>query len=142
MTRWTLAAALVIGAVLSAGRATHARAAAKPGVALVCTLQPGLGSKGGVDRAALCETFRRRFEGVTGAPVRLVASVPAGPKARWITVDIRAPRRNALEARMTSQLSARRVSHPPIAIDVMDMAIGQRDVDGLAQVVAKRLTDR
>lgn len=109
MTRWILALGMVIGAVFITGLASQVWAATKPGVALICTIQPGVSGKSGIDRAALCEAFRRRIEGATGAPVRLVTAVPAGVKARWVSVDIRVPRRNALEARMTSQLSARRV---------------------------------
>ncbi|MEQ1541368.1 MAG: hypothetical protein ABL926_03850 [Novosphingobium sp.] len=144
MNRSIVGAGLVIGAVLFAVLAVGAAraAAAKPAIALVCTVQPGIGAKGGLETAGLCEIFRLRIEAITGTPVRLAAATPKGTRARWITLDIRAPRRNALEARMTSMLSGRRIGHTPIAIDVMDKAIGRRDVDSLAQVVAKQLVVR
>lgn len=144
MNRSILTAGLMLGTVLIAAllAGTVRAAAAKPAVALVCTVQPGLGAKSELDTAGLCEIFRLRIETIAGTPLRLAAAIPNGTRARWIALDIRAPRRNALEARMTSQLTARRTNYPPIAIDVMDKAIGRRDADRLAQAVARQLPVR
>lgn len=144
MNRSILLTGLIVSMVVLAALAASVvrAAAAKPVVALVCTVQPGLSGKGGVDTAGLCETFRIRIESIIGTPVRLATATPKGTRPRWVTLDIRAPRRNALEARMISHLSGRQISHSPIAIDVMDKAIGRGDVDTLARHVAKQLNSR
>lgn len=130
--------ALAVGG-LGAGMAS---AAAKGPVALVCTVKPGVAVKGGTDGVAICEVFRGRLETAIGAPVRLAGAIPVGTRSRWVSIAITAPRPHALEVRMRSQLSGRRIDHPPLAIDVMDKTLDRRDVDTLAQHVAKQVKSR
>lgn len=109
-------------------------------VALVC--EGNVGSKPRIETAAACDSFVRAFTTSLGRPVVLAMPAAAAKTQERINLTFRQPRRDAIEAVAKGRLRGRDVLAGPIAIEVMDRALRQSDVDNLAQRMARALTSR
>ncbi len=114
-------------------------AAATPPLSLVCVVAPGQVRKTAFSPAQICESFRVEIERTLGETARIVATSPKARHARWIRIDIGFPRRNAIEAALTSHYPGKTTIHPKIAVDVMDKSLGSREISSLARAVAAAL---
>jgi hypothetical protein len=110
-------------------------------VALLCESAAG-GAKARLDPAAACASFARIFSAALGRPVIVVTPAAFAKATEHIHLTIRHPRQDAVEAVAKGRLRGRDVVAGPIAIDVMDRALRQSDVDNLARRMARALTSR
>lgn len=80
----------------------------------------------------ICDDFKARLS-------KVLSDVDSTYGTDGLTIALELNERGSVQARVTRETSDGPVVHPVIAVDVMDRALAQQDLDRLADAVAQQL---
>jgi hypothetical protein len=98
--------------------------------------------KPAMDEAAICSLFQQSVDKMLARPVTPVKSLSAGASGDWIKIDIRLTNKRSVSAIVSQKNGASEVTHPEVAVDVMDKALSKRELEILAGEVAKLVSGK
>lgn len=129
-----------LGVLWMTAAMTQAPAPANRGAALICMVAGVNAIRPATSSSAVCAVFKRQIDRALTAPTQTVGGLAAGSRGDWIKLDVRLLKSGTVTADAASRLQGKTVAHPQIAIDVMDKSVGMREIEILAQEVAKAIS--
>lgn len=124
-------------ALMAAASACSAQGLTANKVELLCTVDGAKLLPSGTDEAALCAEMQREIDTAL-APRSTVKSVARIGSADWIKVEVRLQHKPATaSARIIQKTGSQEIVHPEIAVDVMDKALGRKEMKRLVTEVAR-----
>lgn len=87
--------------------------------------------------AQVCALFRQKVEAAIARRTRSANALPSSGNGLRIVVRIDSAR--SASAAATVQARGKTIRHPELTIDVMDKSLGMRDLDLLANQIARKL---
>jgi hypothetical protein len=98
--------------------------------------------KPALDDAAICRLFQQSIDKVLARPVTPVKSLSARAVGDWIKVDVRLTNKRTASAIVSQKTGENEVTHPEVAVDVMDKALSKKELEILAGEVAKLVSGK
>ena len=107
------------------------------GIAFVCAVSGAGRLRPAMTPAQICAIFKRKIDGAIARPSKAVAAWPVRGNAIRVKVRIDGP--NGLSAAASTRARGKTVHVPEMTVDVMDKAVGFRDVETLATQLAQMI---
>ena len=103
---------------------------------VTCTIDGAKYLSADASASQICASFEKRLGQA------LAAGGSDAPSTKGLSVAIELHKRGSAEARVTRQGDDGLIEYPVIAVDVMDRAYKQKDLDSLADAVAQLLISK
>jgi hypothetical protein len=95
-----------------------------------------------IDEAAICSLFQQSIDAALVRPVTAVKVISAATPGDWIKVEVRLTNKRNVSAIVMQKNGVSEVTHPEVAVDVMDKALSRRELDILAREVARLVSGK
>jgi hypothetical protein len=89
--------------------------------------------------AVVCNTLLKSLNSKFAKPLKAVRSLPSANTASWVKVDLKISKRGSVVAHTTQKRLGKQHEFPEIEVNVMDKAIGDREIRMISTEVAKLL---
>lgn len=109
-------------------------------VAFVCTVTGAKHLAPAGSAQQVCALFKRRIDAAIARQTRAAPAWPARGNAIRVTVRIAGPHEVGAAATIRTRGRTRQI--PELTLDVMDKAVGLRDLELLANQIARTITER